>query len=57
MKKNSIIQTQIKYQTPCMVEIAFSSEGLLCQSQFGSVNEDYEPDPDMPGGIDCYYGG
>jgi hypothetical protein len=56
MKKNSIIQTQIKYQTPCMVEIAFSSEGLLCQSQFGSGNEDYEPDPDMPG-IDCYYGG
>ena len=39
-----------------MVEIAFSSEGLLCQSRFGSRNEDYEPDPDMPG-IDCYYGG
>ena len=57
MKKNSIIEMQLKYQTPRVVEMAFSLEGPLCQSQFGSVNEDYEPDPDMPGGIDCYYGG
>ena len=49
MKKNLIIDMQLEYQTPRVVEMAFCPEGLLCQSRFGSCNEDYDPDTDMPG--------
>ena len=48
MKKNSIIEMQPIYQTPRVVEMTFSLEGPLCQSQFGSGGEGFEPDPDMP---------
>jgi hypothetical protein len=48
MRKNSMIEMQAVYQTPGMVEIAFRLEGPLCQSQFGSGNEGFEEDPDLP---------
>ena len=44
-----MIEMQTAYQTPGMVEIAFRLEGPLCQSQFGSGNEGFEKDPDLPG--------
>ncbi len=43
-----MIEMQAAYQTPGVVGIAFKHEGLLCQSQFGSGNEGFEEDPDMP---------
>lgn len=43
-----MIEMQTAYQTPGVVEIAFRLEGPLCQSQFGSGNEGFEGDPDMP---------
>ena len=49
MKKNSMIEMQAVYQTPGMVEIAFKFGGPLCQSQFGSGNEGFEEDPELPG--------
>ena len=49
MKKNSMIEMQVEYQTPRVVEMTFCPEGLLCQSRFGSGSEDYSPDTDMPG--------
>ena len=48
MRKNSMIEMQTAYQTPGVVEIAFKFEGPLCQSQFGSGNEGFEEDPDLP---------
>jgi hypothetical protein len=48
MKRNSIIEMPMAYQTPRVVEMAFDLEGPLCQSSFGSGGEGFEPDPDMP---------
>lgn len=39
---------QIAYQTPRVAEIAFKFGGPLCQSQFGSGNEGFEEDPELP---------
>ena len=49
MKKNSIIEMQVKYQTPRVVEMSFEIEGPLCQSQIGSGAGGYEEDDDLPG--------
>lgn len=49
MKRNSMIEMQTEYQTPCVVGIAFKFGGPLCQSQFGSGNEGFEEDSDLPG--------
>lgn len=43
-----MIEMQAAYQTPGVVEIAFKYEGPLCQSQFGSGNEGFEEDRDLP---------
>ena len=43
-----MIEMQIAYQTPDVVEMTLKLEGPLCQSQFGSGSEDFDPDPDMP---------
>lgn len=43
-----MIEMPAAYQTPRAVEMAFSLEGPLCQSSFGSGNEGWEEDPDMP---------
>ena len=44
-----MIEMQTAYQTPGVVEIDFKFEGPLCQSQFGSGNEGFEEDSDLPG--------
>lgn len=43
-----MIEMQTDYQTPGVVEIAFKFGGPLCQSQFGSGNEGFKEDPDLP---------
>ena len=48
MRKNSIIEMQAEYLAPRVREILFELEGPLCQSQFGSGNEGFEEDPDLP---------
>ena len=48
-KNNSIIDKSLTYVSPSVIEMAFESEGLLCQSQFGAGNERFEEDPDLPG--------
>ena len=49
MKKDSIIEIQVKYRTSRVVKMAFEIEGHLCQSQFGSGAGGYEEDDDLPG--------
>ena len=51
MERNSMIEMQTAYQTPCVVEIAFKFGGPLCQSKVGAGSEGFEEDPDMEGGI------
>ena len=44
-----MIEMQAVYQAPGVMEMTFHLEGPLCQSQFGSGNEGFDEDPDLPG--------